>query len=51
MNAGIFLFEAKNIINAFELFAPEILKIAGEALKNAQEDLGFYALIPNFGRT
>ena len=43
-NAGIFLFEAKNIINAFELFAPEILKIAGEALKNAQEDLGFLRL-------
>ena len=43
-NAGIFLFSAKVMINAFKNYAPETLDLVSKAVKNASPDLGFLRL-------
>lgn len=43
-NAGIFLFEARTMISAFEAYAPEFLAPVRAALNEAQSDLGFLRL-------
>lgn len=43
-NAGIFLFRAEKMIEAFKAFAPETLAIVGEAVRKAAPDLGFLRL-------
>lgn len=43
-NAGIFLFEARTMILAFETYAPEFLEPVRAALKESQCDLGFLRL-------
>jgi len=43
-NAGIFLFRAKDMINAFRDFAPETFEYVEEAVLNASPDLGFLRL-------
>ena len=43
-NAGIFLFRAKDIIEAFKLHAPSLIKFVGEAVENIENDLGFCRL-------
>ena len=43
-NAGIFLFRAQDVINAFSTYAPETLDLVSRALNDASEDLGFLRL-------
>lgn len=43
-NAGIFLFRAQDMINAFRTHAPETLDLVSQALNNAHTDLGFLRL-------
>ena len=43
-NAGIFLFEARTLIAAFEAYQPAILALVREAVAQAQADLGFTRL-------
>ena len=43
-NAGIFLFKAKDIINAFKTHAPALLAPVHEAVETGAVDLGFYRL-------
>ena len=43
-NAGIFLFRAKDMINAFNTYAPETLDLVSKALNAATVDLGFLRL-------
>ncbi len=43
-NAGIFLFAAKDLIEAFEQYAPEVLRTVRPAVEEAQSDLGFLRL-------
>ena len=43
-NAGIFLFRAQDIIDAFEAFAPKTLDLVSKAFNNASPDLGFLRL-------
>ena len=43
-NAGIFLFTARTLIDAFTLHQPEILALAEEALSNTESDLNFQRL-------
>lgn len=43
-NAGIFLFKASSMIDAFRQHAPEYLAPVGEALSQARTDLGFLRL-------
>ena len=43
-NAGIFLFSAKTMLEAFEAFAPAILVSAQQALQKAHTDLDFLRL-------
>lgn len=45
-NTGIFLFKAKDIILAFEKYAPTTLKLTENAVKTAKSDLGFLRLNP-----
>jgi mannose-1-phosphate guanylyltransferase / mannose-6-phosphate isomerase len=45
-NAGIFLFRAKDIINAFKQYEPDLLSVVEIALKKAKSDLGFLKLDP-----
>lgn len=45
-NAGIFLFSVPAILQAFERFAPDIIKAARAAVAGAQSDLGFTRLDP-----
>ena len=45
-NAGIFLFTAQCIIDAFKNHAPELLSPVGDAVKEATVDLGFIRLSP-----
>lgn len=40
-NAGIFLFKAADMIDAFKIFAPDILKLTKEAVERAESDIGF----------
>lgn len=43
-NAGIFLFTARTLLDAFALHQPEILALAEEALNNTESDLNFHRL-------
>lgn len=45
-NAGIFLFAAKDLVAAFEKFAPELLAPVRCAVEEAQSDLDFLRLAP-----
>ena len=43
-NAGIFLFRARDMIEAFKIFAPKTLKLVSDALDGSRTDLGFVRL-------
>ncbi len=43
-NAGIFLFRAKDIISAFQTYAPKTLTLVSKAVDHASSDLGFFRL-------
>ena len=43
-NAGIFLFRAQDMINAFRTYAPETLDLVSQAVEGASPDLGFLRL-------
>ena len=43
-NAGIFLFRARDMIDAFKIHASEILDLVSRAVNEASEDLGFLRL-------
>lgn len=45
-NAGIFLFKASTILEAFRAHAPQMLAPVETAISNAVPDLGFYRLDP-----
>ena len=45
-NAGIFMFKAADMIEAFKTFAPNILNTVKEAVETAKEDLSFLRLNP-----
>jgi len=45
-NSGIFLFTARDIVSAFEKFAPELIAPVREAVEQAETDLGFLRLEP-----
>lgn len=40
-NAGIFLFRAQDMVDAFSAYAPEILELVSRAVNEANVDLGF----------
>ena len=40
-NAGIFLFRAKDMVDAFKVYAPETLDLVSQAIAEACQDLGF----------
>lgn len=40
-NAGIFLFKVTDMIEAFKIYAPDILNLVSKAVNNASQDLGF----------
>ena len=46
-NAGIFLFRAQDMIDAFSVYAPESLSIVSQAVNDASTDLGFLRLSAN----
>ena len=43
-NAGLFLFRGQDMINAFEIHAPETLDIVSQSINSASTDLGFLRL-------
>jgi mannose-1-phosphate guanylyltransferase/mannose-6-phosphate isomerase len=43
-NAGIFLFRAQDMIDAFSAYAPDTLDLVSQAVKDASVDLGFLRL-------
>jgi mannose-1-phosphate guanylyltransferase/mannose-6-phosphate isomerase len=43
-NAGIFLFGAQDMIDAFDAYASETLNLVSQAVTDATEDLGFFRL-------
>ena len=43
-NSGIFLFKAKTILNEVSKFAPDVISICNESLKNISSDMGFQRL-------
>ncbi len=43
-NAGIFMFRAKEMIDAFEAYAPETLDLVSKAFNHSYPDLGFLRL-------
>ena len=43
-NAGIFLFRARDMIDAFRTYAPHTLDLVSQAVEEATEDLGFLRL-------
>jgi len=45
-NAGIFLFQAQDMIDAFSIYAPETLDLVSKAVNEASSDLGFLRLAP-----
>ena len=45
-NAGIFLFRARDMIDAFREYAPKSLELVGRAVGDASTDLGFLRLAP-----
>ena len=46
-NAGIFLFRAQDMIDAFRIYAPETLEWVSQAVNEATSDLGFLRLASN----
>ncbi|MEE2999655.1 MAG: mannose-1-phosphate guanylyltransferase/mannose-6-phosphate isomerase [Pseudomonadota bacterium] len=46
-NAGIFLFRAQDMLDAFRSYAPETLHLVSQALDGASTDLGFLRLAPD----
>lgn len=46
-NAGIFLFKAKDMLEAFSAFAPHFIKFTSEAVDTAIMDLGFLRFNPD----
>ena len=48
-NAGIFLFCAKDMIEAFRAYAADTLHLVVQAVNDASPDLGFYVSLPNPG--
>jgi mannose-1-phosphate guanylyltransferase / mannose-6-phosphate isomerase len=44
LNAGIFLFRAQDMIDAFRTYAPETLELVSQAVNEASLDLGFLRL-------
>ncbi|WP_368185738.1 mannose-1-phosphate guanylyltransferase/mannose-6-phosphate isomerase [Aestuariibius sp. HNIBRBA575] len=46
-NAGIFLFKARDIVEAFKSHAPALMGPVGNAVTNAEVDLGFLRLAPD----
>jgi len=45
-NAGIFLFRAKDMVDAFKTYAPKTLDFVSQAVNEASVDLGFLRLAP-----
>ena len=45
-NAGIFLFRAQDMFDAFSIYAPETLDLVSRAVNEASSDLGFLRLAP-----
>ena len=45
-NAGIFLFRAQDMIDAFRTYAPETLELVSQAVNEASSDLGFLRFTP-----
>ena len=45
-NAGIFLFRAQDMIEAFRTYAPETIDLVSQAVNEASADLGFLRLAP-----
>ena len=45
-NAGIFLFRAQDMIDAFSIYAPQTLDLVSKAVNEASSDLGFLRLAP-----
>jgi mannose-1-phosphate guanylyltransferase/mannose-6-phosphate isomerase len=43
-NAGIFLFRAQDMVNAFRAYAPETLELVSKSINEATPDLGFLRL-------
>ena len=43
-NAGIFLFRAKDMIQSFQVYAPDMLDLVSQSINDASEDLGFLRL-------
>lgn len=43
-NAGIFLFRAKDMITAFQAYAPELMDPVSDAIEQGHVDLGFFRL-------
>ena len=43
-NAGIFLFRAQDMVEAFQLYAPEMSRLVEKSLAEATPDLGFLRL-------
>ena len=43
-NAGIFLFRAQDMVNAFRAYAPETLDLVSKSINEASPDLGFLRL-------
>ena len=46
-NAGIFLFRAKDLIEAYRIHAPEMLEQVSKSLEQGRSDLGFLRLDPD----
>jgi len=43
-NSGIFIFRAMDIVNAFEMYTPNLLTPVRSAIENGKPDLGFFLL-------
>ena len=48
-NAGIFLFRARDMIDAFKVYAGETLELVSKSVHGAYADLGFYVLQQSLG--
>ena len=47
-NSGIFMFEAKTVIDEMNKFCPQILNLCMKSLKNSQNDLDFQRIDKNY---
>ena len=48
-NAGIFMFRAADMIEAFKLYSPEMLSLVHKSVFSGEKDLDFFRLGQNFG--